>query len=86
MRIDAPHVAEQITRYLHHDLSSAELVDWAENAMMDAEFVGPNADAVRDVAARLGLADVRAFGLTWEDCEALLQKLGYSVHVDVRGG
>jgi hypothetical protein len=26
---------------------------------------------------------VRAFGLTWEDCEALLRKLGYSTHIEV---
>ncbi|MDH5564448.1 MAG: hypothetical protein OEY91_12605 [Nitrospirota bacterium] len=33
---------------------------------------------IRDVVARLGVADVRAFGLTWEDCEQLLKRLGYS--------
>jgi len=39
---------------------------------------------IRDAVARLGVADVRAFGLTWEDCEQLLNQLGYSVHVNIK--
>jgi hypothetical protein len=31
----------------------------------------------------LGVADVRAFGLTWEDCEQLLRQLGYTARVDI---
>ena len=30
-----------------------------------------------------GLRNVPAFGLTWEDCEELLRKLGYSAHIEV---
>jgi hypothetical protein len=26
---------------------------------------------------------VRAFSLTWEDCEEMIRKLGYSAHLDV---
>ena len=33
--------------------------------------------------ARLGVADVRAFGLTWDDCEELLQKIGFAPRVEV---
>jgi hypothetical protein len=35
------------------------------------------------VISRLGVADVRAFGLAWEDCEDLLKKLGYAARVEV---
>jgi hypothetical protein len=38
------------------------------------------------VLARLGLADVRAFGLTWDDCEELLRELGYSARVEIAAG
>jgi hypothetical protein len=38
---------------------------------------------IRDVVARVGVADVRAFGLTWEDCEQLLTQLGYSAQVSI---
>ena len=34
--------------------------------------------AIRDAVARLGLADVRAFGLTWADCQSILKQLGYN--------
>ena len=40
-------------------------------------------DTIRDITSRLGLADVREFGLTWEDCEGFLSRLGYRTTVDV---
>jgi hypothetical protein len=42
-----------------------------------------DAAAISRVVARLGVADARAFGLTWEDCEELLRALGYAARVDV---
>ncbi len=33
--------------------------------------------------ASVGVADVRAFGFAWEDCEALLRQLGFSLRVEV---
>ena len=43
--------------------------------MMEVDFEGAYYDTVRDAVARLGLADVQAFGLTWEDCASLLKQL-----------
>lgn len=51
--------------------------------MLDGEFAEEDATALRQVVSRLGVADVRAFGLTWEDCESLLRRLGYAARVDV---
>lgn len=76
-------VAEKIADYLHHGITLEQLVDWAENALLDAEFAMHDAETLRDVVARLGVADVRAFGLTWDDCEQALVQLGYSARVDV---
>ena len=76
--------AEKVTDYLHHKMSLSELVDWAETAMMQEEFDERDFDVIRDCLARLGLADVRAFGLTWEDCESLLRSLGCAVRVEVK--
>jgi len=59
------------------------LVDWSKRALMDGEFAGRDAKTVSSVVARLGVADVRAFGLAWEDCEELLHKLGFSPRVEV---
>ena len=50
---------------------------------MEADFAEKDRESLRKVISRLGVADVRAFGLTWEDCEQLLQELGYSARVDI---
>ena len=76
-------VAEKLGAYLHHDLSLSTLVDWAESAMMNDDFDPARSTAVRDAVARIGAADVRTFGLTWEDCEQLLSTLGYSAHTNI---
>ncbi len=76
-------VADKLAAYLQHDLSLADLVAWAEAAMMDGEFERQHFTAIRDVVARLGVADVRAFGLTWDDCEHLLKQLGYAAQVHI---
>jgi len=73
-------VADQLAAYLREQMTLGQLVDWAENQMMEGEF---ESATVRDAAARLGLADVRAFGLTWEDCQRLLRDLGFAAHVEI---
>jgi hypothetical protein len=76
-------VASQLRDYLQHRISRTALVDWAERAMMDEEFENRDFETIRDITSRLGLADVREFGLTWEDCEGYLSRLGYRTKVDV---
>ena len=75
--------AQQLAAYLHHEISLAQLVTWAETALQDGEFAEADVEALRFVVGRLGVADVRAFGLTWEDCENLLERLGYRTRVEV---
>jgi hypothetical protein len=76
-------LASQLRDYLQHRITRAALVEWAEHAMMDAEFDERDLDTIRDITSRLGVADVREFGLTWEDCEGFLSRLGYRAKVDV---
>jgi len=83
MIITRKAVADRIAAYLHHQITAAELADWAETQMMEAEFEEAHLAQIRDVIARLGVADVRAFGLTWEDCEPMLRLLGYSVRIEI---
>jgi len=83
MTITRKQVAGKLGAYLHHRISLAELVDWAEQAMMEGDFGTRNVERIRDVVALLGLADVRAFGLTWEDCEQFLDRLGYSTRIEI---
>jgi hypothetical protein len=76
-------VAEKLSAYLHHELGLNELVDWAEKIMMEGDFEEENYETLREIVSRLGVADVKAFGLTWEDCERFLNQLGYKVRVEV---
>lgn len=82
-QVTRAQVVARIEDYLHHRLTLAELVDWSERVMMGGEFADDD-PTLRDVVARLGVADVRAFGLSWEDCEDLLGRLGYRVEVTLR--
>ena len=75
--------AGKIAAYLHHDITEVQLVDWAENAILDGEVDDDSPSALAAVVARLGVADVRAFGLTWDDCEQLLAQLGYAARVEI---
>jgi hypothetical protein len=83
MTITKQTVADQIAAYLHHRISLAQLVDWSERALMDGELAESDAATLASVLARLGVADVRAFGLAWEDCEELLHRLGFAPRVEV---
>lgn len=75
--------AEKLIDYLHHNISLKELVDWAESAMMEADFEERDYTILRDIISHIGLADVRAFGMNWEDCEDFLSRLRYEVNVTV---
>lgn len=83
MQLTRELVVRNLDAYLHHQLSLDDLVASANAAMMEGDFEEEHFDAVRDVVARLGLADVRAFGLTWEECENLLKQLGYHARVEI---
>jgi hypothetical protein len=83
MTITKQTVADQIAAFLHHEITLAQLVDWSERILMDGELAERDAKTIAAVVARLGVADVRAFGLAWEDCEELLCKLGFSPRVEV---
>lgn len=76
-------VVDKLEKYLHRRLSLKDLVDWAEGAMREEEFEEAHFEEIREVISRLGLADVRAFGLTWEDCQEMLQRLGYHVSIQI---
>ena len=86
MTITKQTVAEKIAAYLHHEITLSQLVDWAENAIRDGEFEEGGESVLAAVVARLGVADIRAFGLTWEDCEQLLKELGFSARVAIVAG
>lgn len=81
--ISRKNVVGKIEAYLHHDIDLETLVDWAEHIMMNEDFDETEIELISSVVTRIGLADTRAFGLTWEDCESLLRKLGYSAKISI---
>lgn len=85
MIITKETVGEKISAYLQGTLSQAELVKWAEDAFFDddVEFAKHNENLIRDILGHLGAADVKQFGLTWEDCKEYLHALGFSLHVEL---
>ena len=74
-------IAEKLLAYLQHRLSINELVDWAEQNLMEGAYEDDQFHTVRNILAQLGLADVKAFRLEYQDCEAIMQKLGYTLEV-----
>jgi hypothetical protein len=83
MVITKQTVADQIAAYLHHETTLAQLVDWSEPALMEGEFEALDTPMLSKVVSRLGVADVKAFGLSWEDCEQILGDLGFTPQVQV---
>ena len=83
MTITKQTVADRIAAYLRHEITLAQLVDWSERALLDGDVTERDAEVISTVIARLGVADVRAFGLAWEDCEDLLRQLGFAPRVEV---
>jgi hypothetical protein len=83
MQLTCVAVARKLAAYLRHEIPLNELVAWANVAMMEADFEEAYYDAIRDVVARLVLADVLAFGLTWEDYARILKQLGCDARVGI---
>jgi len=83
MKVSRQRVAQKIIDYLYHRITLSDLVDWAESVMMEADFEERDIELLRDIIGRIGLADVRAFGITWEDWEDFLSRLGYRISITV---
>jgi len=86
MKITRKDVAKKIIDYLYHRITLQELVDWAESSMMEANFESHDFETLRDIVSRLGLGDVKAYGLTWDECEDFLSRLGYHARLIVTEG
>ncbi len=74
-------VRDQLLAYLNRTITLDQLVDWAEDALCKDDLDPQNAELLRDIIARLGLADAREFGLSWDDCYEFLVTLGYYAQV-----
>ncbi len=83
MKVSKEDVANKILAYLNRSISLEQIVDWAEDMVSEAEYNEKDFELIRDILSHLGLADVREFGLSWDDCYNYLSRLGYQVKVTV---
>lgn len=74
-------IAEKLPAYLQHNLSLAELIGWAEKKLIQSNYEDDSSHTIRNALARLGIANVKAFGLEYQDCEDIMQKPGYTLQV-----
>jgi len=82
MIVTKQQLATNLLGYLQNKKTLSELVDWAENALMEADIQGEEIELVRETLAKIGLSDVKEFGLFWEDCNDIMKKLGYELRVE----
>ena len=74
-------IAAKVLDYLQHRLSLSDLVDWAEQSLMNGSYEDDETHTIRNTLLQLGLADVKAFGLEWKDCEAIMENLGFKLEI-----
>jgi cobyrinic acid a,c-diamide synthase len=79
-------LASKLLAYINRQATLAELVDWAERVMQEDDFAEEDYETVRNIVARLGVADVEGFRLSWDEIVEILEQLGYKVRVEVTGG
>lgn len=77
-------LAEMLIKYINRGIDLSSLVSWAEDMLREADFEDESFELIREILANIGLADVREFGLTWDDCYDYLHKLGYDVTVELK--
>lgn len=75
-------IAKEMLRYLNHQITLNQLVDWAERAIVEGGVEPTESKRLMQILGRIGAADVKNFGLLWEDCESIMRDLGYEIKVD----
>ncbi len=83
MLVTRKMLVDMLLKYINRTVSLSELVNWAEEMTKEADYEEGSFELIRDILARIGLADVREFGLTWDDCYDYLHRLGYNVKVEL---
>jgi len=82
MIVTKKDVVETLLKYINRKIDLPILVNWAEDAVREADLETENSELIRDICSQIGLSDMREFGLTWDDCYDYLRRLGYGVKVE----
>ena len=76
-------LARMLIKYINREIDLSNLINWAEDMIIDANFEDEHFELLRDILARIGLSGVREFGLSWDACYEYLHKLEYDVKIEV---
>lgn len=77
-------ILEQLNAYLNRQQSLAELVNWAETALVEPDIPeDEDVDMLMDVLMYLGAADTRGFPLTWDILSQFVEQLGGRIRASV---
>jgi hypothetical protein len=82
MIITKQNTAKVILQFLNHSITQKELVEWAENMLIEATFEEGEENLLREILGKLGLIDVNNFGLLWIDCEKIMHDLGFNIKIE----
>ena len=80
--ITRQNIADHLLDYMNHRNTLAALVDWAEISIMHGDAEDQHTKAIMQALGRIGAADVKEFGLLWEDCESIMHSLGFTIKVE----
>jgi hypothetical protein len=77
-------LVEKILAHLNDEMTEAELVHWAEDALVlvsESDDDLANEEAILDVLAYLGAGDTPGFPLSWTVLSGFLARFGVKVRV-----
>jgi cobyrinic acid a,c-diamide synthase len=75
------HLVAKISAYLEGKISLKELVNWAEELILNGFEANP---VESEIIYRLGVADAENFELSWEELAHMLKQLGYKVRLQLQ--
>ncbi|MBK8396709.1 MAG: hypothetical protein IPL26_15925 [Leptospiraceae bacterium] len=76
-------VKQRIQDYLLLKISLRSLVEWAEDSFMQAEFDEKDATIISDILSKIGVSNVKNFGIQWHEWNEFLSMLGYEIRIEL---
>jgi hypoxanthine phosphoribosyltransferase len=74
-------ILRQVNSYLSREIDLPALVNWAGETLSEGDLAPDDEAFLRGLLERAGEPDSATFGLTLEDCEALLARLGQEIEI-----
>jgi hypothetical protein len=74
-------ILRMMNRYLGQEIPLTALVEWAQATLRAGDLSADDAAFLQELTDRAGRPGTKAFGLTLEDCDFLLRRLGHELRV-----